>query len=356
MSLAARIADHIRSSGPISVAEYMHICLHDPRDGYYATRPALGEASDGGDFITAPLVSQMFGELIGLWMIEIWRQMGRPQAFHLVEIGPGDGTLMSDLRRAARLETGFLDAAQVWLVEPSRPLRELQRLRLGADPVHVDRLEEVPSGAPLLLIGNEVLDCLPARQWEWRGGGWKERRVGLDGDRLVFGLAPAPRVQFAAVPAWEGAVYEHSPSQEALGSEIAARIAAEGGAALLVDYGRAEPGLGDTLQAITGHRKVDPLSRPGEADLTVHADFPAVLAAARREGVETAGPLAQGRFLRNLGLETRAAALVQSRPWDKARLQRQVERLTAADQMGELFLAAALHSPGLRPAGFGSSP
>ena len=353
MSLAARIADLIRTSGPISVAEYMHLCLHDPTDGYYATRPALGSE---GDFITAPLVSQMFGELIGLWMVEIWRQMGRPAPFRLVEIGPGDGTLMSDLIRAARLEPGFLEAAEIWLVEPSRPFRELQRRRLGPGPTHVDRLEDAPAGAPLLLIGNEVLDCLPARQWEWRGGAWKERRIGLNGDRLVFGLAPAPRVRFAAAPAWEGAVFEHSPAQEALGSEIGARIAADGGAALLVDYGRAEAGLGDTLQALRGHVREDPLARPGQADITVHADFPSVLLSARREGIETAGPVAQGRFLETLGIGARAAALTQTRPWDTDRIRRQVERLTAPDQMGELFLAAALHSPGLRPPGFGAPP
>jgi len=167
VSLGARIADRIRTGGPISVAEYMHLCLHDPADGYYATRPALGAE---GDFITAPLVSQMFGELIGLWMVELWRQMGRPAPVRLVELGPGDGTLMSDLLRAARLEVGFLEAAEIWLVEPSGPFRELQRRRLGSALIHADRLEEVPAGAPFLLVGNEVLDCLPARQWEWREG------------------------------------------------------------------------------------------------------------------------------------------------------------------------------------------
>jgi SAM-dependent MidA family methyltransferase len=263
---------------------------------------------------------------------------------------------MADLHRAARLEPGFPEAAETWLVEPSRPLRDLQRQRLGPEPFHADRLEEVPPGAPLLLVGNEVLDCLPARQWEWRGGAWKERRIGLEGDRIVFGLAPAPQVRFAADAPWEGAVLEHSAAQEALGSEIGARIAADGGAALLIDYGRAQAGLGDTLQALRGHVREDPLAHPGQADLTVHADFPTVLAAARREGIETAGPVAQGRFLDALGLRERAAALTRTRPGEAARLERQVARLTAADQMGELFLAAALHSPGLQPPGFGAPP
>lgn len=350
MSLAARIAARIRSGGPMSMAEYMHLCLHDPRDGYYAVHPAIGA---GGDFITAPQVSQVFGELIGLWMAEVWRQMGAPSPVRLVELGPGDGTLMSDLLRAGGLVPGFGAAAEVWLVEPSRPLRDLQRRRLGAGPRQVDSLDEVPGGAPLLLVANEVLDCLPTHQWEWRDGGWKERRVGLDGDALVLGLAPAPPLAAAPATAPEGAVFEHSPAQEALSAGIAARIARDGGAALLVDYGRAEPDLGDTLQAVRGHAKVHPLETPGEADLTVHADFPSVLAAARREGIETAGPVGQGRFLRALGLEARAGALARSRPEEAPRIRRQVERLSAPDQMGELFLAAALHSPGLQPPGFG---
>ena len=351
MSLAGRLAERIRSAGPLSVAEYMHLCLHDPRDGYYAVRPAIRA---DGDFITAPMVSQIFGELIGLWMIEVWRQMGRPDPVRLVELGPGDGTLMLDLLRAARLEPDFAAAIDLWLVEPSRPLRVQQVQKLGTLARHVDSLDEVPKGAPLLVIANEVLDCLPTRQWECREGTWHERRVGLAGDQLVFGLAPAPGLEGAPEAAPDGAVFEHSPAQEALASELGARIASEGGAALLVDYGRGTPGLGDTLQAVSGHRRVDPLERPGQVDLTVHADFPSVLAAARREGVETQGPMAQGDFLRVLGLEARARTLSLAQPESGDRIRRQVERLSGADQMGDLFLAVALHSPGLRPPGFGT--
>jgi SAM-dependent MidA family methyltransferase len=329
----------------------MHLCLHDPRDGYYAVRPAIRA---DGDFITAPMVSQIFGELIGLWMIEVWRQMGRPDPVRLVELGPGDGTLMSDLLRAARLEPDFAAAIDLWLVEPSRPLRVQQVQKLGAVARHAESLDEVPGGAPLLVVANEVLDCLPTRQWEFRGGAWHERRIGLAGDQLVFGLAPAPGLDGAPERAPEGAVFEHSPAQEALASELGARIASEGGAALLVDYGRGTPGLGDTLQAVSGHRKVDPLERPGQVDLTVHADFPSVLAAARREGVETRGPMAQGDFLRALGLEARARALSLAQPESGERIRRQVERLAGAGQMGDLFLAVALHSPGLMPPGFGA--
>ncbi|MDI1364821.1 MAG: SAM-dependent methyltransferase, partial [bacterium] len=197
MSLLDRLKAQIAQDGPIGVAEYFTRCLHDPRDGYYATRPDLGP---GGDFITAPLVSQMFGELIGLWAIETWTRMGRPAPFRLVEMGPGDGTLISDLLRAARLAPDFLAAAELWLVEVSPPLRALQAQRLEAAPRvprWADRLEAVPAGAPIILVANEVLDCLPARQFVRTETGWAERVVGLDeqGD-LAFGLKTISREPF----------------------------------------------------------------------------------------------------------------------------------------------------------------
>jgi NADH dehydrogenase [ubiquinone] 1 alpha subcomplex assembly factor 7 len=180
MSLLDRLRAQIAQDGPISVAEYFTRCLHDPRDGYYATRPALGE---GGDFLTAPGVSQMFGELIGLWLLETWNRMGRPAPVRLVEMGPGDGTLISDILRAARLLPGFLEAADLWLVEVSPPLRAVQAATLADAPLTprwADRLDAVPADAPLLLVANEVLDCLPARQFVRTDGGWAERMVGLD--------------------------------------------------------------------------------------------------------------------------------------------------------------------------------
>lgn len=189
MSLLDRLRAQIAQDGPISVAEYFTRCLHDPRDGYYATRPALGE---GGDFLTAPGVSQMFGELIGLWILETWTRMGRPAPVRLVEMGPGDGALISDILRAARLLPEFLDAADLWLVEVSPPLRAVQAAKLAPlTPSWVDRLEAVPAGAPLILVANEVLDCLPAHQFVRTAGGWAERMVGLDEQgELAFGLKP----------------------------------------------------------------------------------------------------------------------------------------------------------------------
>ena len=336
MTLAARLRAEIAQGGPISVAEYMTRCLHDPTHGYYATRPALGER---GDFLTAPLVSQMFGELIGLWLIETWRGLGAPPRVILAEVGPGDGTLMSDVLRAARVSPDFAAAIEPWLVETSGPLRELQRERLaGARPRWAASVAQLPSDAPVLLVANELLDCLPARQFQRTASGWAERVVGLDdGGALAFGLRPAAAIGCEAAV---GDVIERAPAQEAFAAEIAERLVRQGGAALLIDYGRAAPGPGDTLQALAGHRKVDPLAAPGEADLTVHADFPAVLAAVRAEGCQAA-LLTQGELLRRLGIAARAAALGRARPDGVDVIARQLERLTAPDQMGELFKAAA---------------
>jgi SAM-dependent MidA family methyltransferase len=337
MSLKARLAAEIAAEGPIDVAAFMLRCLHDPLDGYYATRPALGAR---GDFITAPLVSQMFGELIGLWLVETWRGLGAPPRMILAEAGPGDGTLMSDVLRAARVDPRFLAAAELWLIEASEPLRRAQAEKLGAAAPHwAASLAELPDDAPLLLVANEFLDCLPARQFVRTATGWAERVVGLDqAGQLAFGLRPAPaRLGWAPT----GAVVERSAAQEAFGAELAARVAAQGGAALLVDYGRAQPGCGDTLQALAGHRKVGPLEAPGEADLTVHVDFPAVLTAARAAGAEAA-LLTQAEFLRRLGVEARAAALAAARPDRADVIHRQLERLIGPGQMGELFKAAAI--------------
>lgn len=345
MNLKDRLKAQIRAAGPLPIDVFMIACLHDPRDGYYATRPRLGE---DGDFITAPLVSQMFGELIGLWAIETWVGLGRPAPFRLVEVGPGDGTLFADLLRAARVAPDFLAAAEPWLVEASAPLAEQQTARLaGAGARWAGRLAEVPAGAPTILIANELLDCLPARQFVRRAEGWAERVVALDADgELAFALAPPTSAQPGRDVA-PGTLVEVSPAQAAFAAEVAARIAGDGGAALLIDYG-GEAGDGDTLQALRRHQKVDVLATAGEADLTVHADFRAVLAAARAEGA-MAGLLTQGEFLRRLGIELRAAALAGGRPDQAETVARQLARLTGADQMGRLFKAACLYAKDAPP-------
>jgi NADH dehydrogenase [ubiquinone] 1 alpha subcomplex assembly factor 7 len=344
MSLAAKLQVQIAGGGPMTVAQYMTACLFDPQWGYYATHPRLGA---DGDFITAPLVSQMFGELIGLWAAETWNAMGRPPRVRLVEVGPGDGTLFSDLLRAARVLPAFLAAIDPWLVEVSEPLRAAQAARLsqaGVPPTWVKALAELPIDAPVLLIANEVLDCLPARQFVRTEKGWAERLVGLgDAGALQFGLAAtAPPTTLPAAP---GDVLEVSAAQGAFGAEIGQLLKSTGGVGLLVDYGRAEAGFGDTLQALRAHRKIDPLACPGDADLTVHADFPAVLAAAQAAGAAVSPILGQGEWLERLGITQRAAALARSRPDRADTLARQHHRLTAPEEMGELFKVAAIYAP-----------
>ncbi|MFL5298563.1 MAG: class I SAM-dependent methyltransferase [Phenylobacterium sp.] len=348
MSLLERLAAEIEAGGPISVARYMTACLHDPDFGYYATRPALGE---NGDFITAPMISQMFGELVGVWAAAAWELLGRPAEVRLVEMGPGDGTLMADVLRTARVAPAFWAAADVWLVETSGPLRALQQERLRDQARWAASLDEVPGGAPLLLVANELLDCLPARQFVRTAIGWSEQVVGLDRrGALAFGLSPAP-IGGLMPEAAVGQVYEQSAAQASLGVALGERVVRDGGAALLIDYGRTEPGFGDTLQALRRHEKVDPLARPGEADLTVHADFPSLMAAARDHGAEAA-ILTQADFLARMGIGPRCEALVAARPERSAKLGRQLTRLIAADEMGELFKACVIHSPGWTPPAF----
>lgn len=346
MSLRDKLAAQIAQTGPLTVAQYMTACLHDPQHGYYATRPALGE---DGDFVTAPLVSQMFGELIGVWAISTWQAMGQPSRFVLAEMGPGDGTLMSDLLRAARVMPAFLEAADVWLVETSAPLAALQAQKLGKAVRWARALDEIPGGEPMILVANELLDCLPVRQFVRTVTGWAEQVVGIDADgALRFGLVPAA----VELPdAREGAVCELSAPQEALGAALGDRLTRNGGAALLIDYGRDQPGFGDTLQALVRHQRVDPLACPGEADLTVHADFPTVMDAARQAGADAA-ILTQAAFLARLGIGERAEALLRARPDKAAILGRQLNRLVGGNQMGELFKACCLHSPGWTPPAF----
>jgi SAM-dependent MidA family methyltransferase len=354
--LAARLARLIQETGPLTLAQYMTLCLHDPADGYYATRPALGAE---GDFITAPEVSQMFGEMIGIWAMSVWVALGRPPRVRLVELGPGSGALVSDLLRAAKAEPAFLAAMDLWLVEVSGPLRQAQAARLdGVAFTFADSLDQVPDGAPLILVGNEFLDCFGARQFVRRDGAWLEHRVGLDADgRLALGLAAPPSGLDVPDDAPDGAVLEISPAQEALGAAVGVRIAEAGGAALLIDYGRDRFGFGDTFQALCGHRKVDPLAAPGRADLTVHVDFPSVAAAARRAGARTAPITAQGVFLQRMGVEVRAAALVDSaarsgRPELAAVIGRQLYRILDPAEMGSLFQVLAIHALAGDPPGF----
>ena len=347
MSLKQKLIDHIREVGPMTVAEFMAAALHDPNEGYYATRPAIG--GEGADFLTAPEASQMFGELIGLWCAHEWEVLGKP-AFNLIELGPGRGVLMDDMLRATQRIDGFHDAANVVFVEMSAPLRDEQALRVeNAD--WTARLEDAPPG-PSLIVANEFLDCLPIRQFVRDEDGWREKLVGLDdADALTFGLS-------ASLPAADddnepGTVREIAPALEPFMYEIERRLHAAPGRALLVDYGYIAPEGADTLQALQRHKKVDPLDAPGEADLTAHVDFGRVARLAREAGLGVGGPMSQANFLRALGIEYRADTLAQANPGHAQRLGRELRRLTHADEMGALFKAICLSSPSLpAPAGF----
>jgi NADH dehydrogenase [ubiquinone] 1 alpha subcomplex assembly factor 7 len=333
----------------------MALALGHPRHGYYITRDPLGSA---GDFTTAPEISQMFGELIGLWCVDAWQAMGAPRAFRLVELGPGRGTLMADLLRAASLVPAFGAAASIWMVETSPVLARLQQRTLAAidPPVQwTDHLAHVPDG-PTLVVANEFFDALPVRQFQMTATGWRERMVGLEGERLILALAPdAPGAIASDLPrvAPVGAVAELSPDSLNLMADLAGRIASAGGAALIIDYGPAESGLGDTVQALKGHAFADVLAQPGEADLTAHVDFARLAHAARCAGAQAWGPVGQGEFLHLLGIGTRAARLAARGGKAAGEIAAAHARLTAPDQMGTLFKVLALTGRGQpAPAGF----
>lgn len=353
-SLALRLARRVRTEGPLSLAAYMAMALYDPQEGYYARQSPIGAA---GDFVTAPEISQIFGELIGLWCAALWQAMGRPQRVTLAELGPGRGTLASDLMRAAATVPEFRRALDLVLVERSPVLRQVQRERLaGARPRWIERLDEAPAG-PLLLVANEFFDALPIRQFVRVGRHWAERRVGLDAqDRLAFvdGFAdPAaslmvPKPLRAAAPA--GAVVEVCPSGLALAAALGRRFAEAPGAALIVDYGHFPSAPGSTLQAVQQHRAVPVLDDPGTADLSAHVDFAALAEAARTAGAVVWGPVPQGRFLSALGAEARLAALcARATPNQRRELESGVRRLLDPSEMGTLFKALAFASPSLPP-------
>jgi NADH dehydrogenase [ubiquinone] 1 alpha subcomplex assembly factor 7 len=346
--LAEKLAAHIRAAGPITVADFMALCLADPEHGYYMRREPFGRA---GDFITAPEVSQIFGELIGLWAVAVWEMMGGPRPFVLAELGPGRGTLMADMLRTARIKPDFLKAADIHLVEISPRLREIQKATLGsiATTIHWhNAVPDIPDG-PAIFIANEFFDALPIRQFQWTEKRWTERMVGLAADgRLTFGLAPVEQ-RVAGVPLPDGAIVEASPAGKAAMTTIAERLKRSGGAALIVDYGNAQPGHGDTLQAVRAHKYDDPLAAPGEADVTAHVDFAALARAATSAGAAVRPLMGQGEFLIRLGLVDRANVLGRGKdkPMRDA-IAAAIERLAAPKAMGTLFKVLAVSAPNLK--------
>lgn len=349
-SLARRIA----LDGPMRLDHYMLDCLLNPDHGYYTTRDPLGRA---GDFVTAPEISQMFGEMLGLCLAQVWIDQGRPAPFVLAELGPGRGTLMADLLRALKAVPGMAEAARVCLVEASPVLRAEQRRMVG-DVAWFDTVAGLPEG-PLFLIANEFFDALPIRQFVRRGDGWAERQVGLQDGVLTPGLAPPVRLaalEDRLADTAEGDVVEICPPAPGIAAEVARRIARHGGAAVFVDYGHWRS-LGDTFQALKNHAPCDPFEAPGEADLTAHVAFEPLARAALAEGAAVSGMTAQGVLLERLGITARAQTLARGLAGD--RLATHVaahRRLTHPEEMGQLFQTLAIFPsqapppPGFDPA------
>ena len=329
----------IAATGPISLMHFMG----ESNARYYARGDALGAE---GDFITAPEISQMFGELVGLWLADLWSRVGRPEPVQYVELGPGRGYLARDALRPMR-QHGL--EPSVHLVEGSASLRELQREQVPGATFH-DDLASVPQDAPILLVANEFLDALPIRQLTKTLKGWREVMVAVD-DEGAFVPVAGQQPMDAAVPddlrdADAGTLIETCPGAAAVMEEVAARLAQQGGAALFVDYGHLAARTGSTLQAIRAHRKVDALAMPGEADLTAHVDFAQMRQVAVSRGARWMGATTQGAWLRALGIDQRAEALARSAPQHRAVLMAQRERLVADDQMGMLFKVMGLAAPG----------
>jgi len=337
------LLEEIAANGPIALVDFMQRALADPTHGYYMHRRPFGATdTDGGDFITAPDVSQMFGELIGAWLADLWMRMGQPSPFCLAELGPGRGTLMADILRAANVLPDFSAAAQVHFVETSAALRAAQKHLVPRATWH-DTPATLPA-LPTLIIGNEFFDALPIQQYRKQTNGWSPVLVTAKDNNLVFAdgeieVAPFSDALMACLPdtVEHGDIVECAPMVETTMQVAAHHIATHGGAALLIDYGHAAPACGDSFQAMRGHGFVDPLAEPGLADLTAHVNFPLLAHIAETAGL-TAAPIAeQGRFLEALGLSLRAQQLTQLSPGREIDIQSERQRLAAPQEMGSLF-------------------
>jgi NADH dehydrogenase [ubiquinone] 1 alpha subcomplex assembly factor 7 len=366
--LHSEIEKLIKSSGPMPVWRYMDLCLMHPAHGYYVSRDPLGRE---GDFTTAPEVSQMFGELLGLWAASVWKAIGSPPVLRLVELGPGRGTMMADALRALRVLPPLYQSLSIHMVEINPVLRDKQKATLSGvrNAAWHERIDEVPEG-PAIILANEYFDVLPIHQVVRRENGWHERIVDLDDTgKLIFGVAPEPVPRFEVLlpplvrAAPLGAVFEWRPDAEIM--KIAARVRDQDGAALIIDYGHLRSDAGDTFQAIARHSFTDPLQAPGQADVTAHVDFQALVRAAEDLGARVHGPITQGEFLKRLGIETRAASLMaKATPEVSEEFSGAMKRLIDSGRggMGSMFKVLAISEPQLtslagfsdeRPAGTG---
>ena len=351
--LQLEIKKLIKSSGPMPVWRYMQLCLTHPEHGYYVSRDPLGRE---GDFTTAPEVSQMFGELLGLWAASVWKAIGSPPVLRLVELGPGRGTMMADALRALRVLPPLYQSVSVHLVEINPVLRDKQEEMLFGvrNITWHDSIDEIPEG-PAIILANEYFDVLPIHQAVRRESGWHERVVELDdAGKLIFGSAPEPIPRFEVLlpplvrAAPVGAVFEWRPDLEIM--KLATRVRDQDGAALIIDYGHLRSDAGDTFQAVARHSFTDPLSAPGQADVTAHVDFQALARAAEDLGARVHGPVTQGEFLKRLGIETRAVTLMAKATHEVSEdISGALKRLTDSGRggMGEMFKVLGVSEPQL---------
>ncbi len=350
LTLAERLRNRITHEGPISVADYMQVCLTDAREGYYTAREPIGAS---GDFITSPEVSQIFGELLGLWAVAVWQSMGKPESVIVAELGPGRGTLLADASRAWQSQMEFAGCVSLALVETSPMLGEVQKKALRATPQPIqwrETIEDIPKGHPLIVIANEFLDALAIHQLIRRGDTWRERCVGIDQDGR-FAFVEGSVVTDDNLPASpDGTILEMRPATTPLLAALAARARRAPLAALFIDYGHAKSAVGDTLQAVRHHCYADPLADPGKADLTAHVDFAALKRDAEALALRAYGPMPQGEFLLRLGLlERRDRLLETARPEQRELISSGATRLADPSQMGVLFKVLTLTSDGLAP-------
>lgn len=351
--LQSEIKRLIKTSGPMPVWRYMELCLTHPQFGYYVSRDPLGRE---GDFTTAPEVSQMFGELLGLWAASVWKAIGSPPLLRLIELGPGRGTMMADALRALRVLPPLYQALSIHLVEINPVLREKQKSMLSGarDIAWHETIDDIPDG-PAVIFANEYFDVLPIHQVVRRETGWHERTVDIDASgKLVFGSAdePTPRFEVLLPPLLRaaplGAVFEWRPDAEIM--KIASRVRDQDGAALIIDYGHVRSDAGDTFQAIARHSFTDPLKSPGQADVTAHVDFEALSRAAEDIGARVHGPVTQGEFLRRLGIETRAETLMAKAGQEVSEdISAAMKRLVGGGRggMGSMFKVLAISEPHL---------
>lgn len=343
----------IRTTGPMSIATYMGLCLTHPRQGYYKGADPLGAT---GDFVTAPEISQMFGELVGFFFVNVWQQMGSPKAFTLLELGPGRGTLMADMLRVACRAEGFRDALDLKLFETNPSLIAEQNARLEAyGPKWIDGFDKVGEG-PLLVVANEFYDALPIRQFVRGEQGWHERMVGLTDGKRAFGLSPTP-IPNSAMPesiatAGVNEVLEVGLASGEVTARLARTISTQGGVLLAIDYGYGMTQTGETLQGVRRHAYADVLEIPGETDLSAHVDFEAIGSVAGKAGLAVQPLLTQGQFLTRMGINDRAKALSAANPGSAADIAGAKARLVSPEQMGELFKVFCAASSGLMPPGF----